>query len=120
MGKLKSLKQKAVVKILESNGFARTKAGKHLTFKKKLTDGRVLTTWVPHHQMVSVFVIGYIEMVAKLFLLQFYLFGCVIVRLRKMLFAVAGLRPQNILLVFLASLENLKFRYEIVLQPSHC
>ncbi|PIV46848.1 hypothetical protein COS21_03125 [bacterium (Candidatus Gribaldobacteria) CG02_land_8_20_14_3_00_41_15] len=57
-------------------------------------------------------------MVAKLFLLQFYLFGCVIVRLRKMLFAVAGLRPQNILLVFLASLENLKFRYEIVLQPS--
>jgi len=58
------------------------------------------------------------EMVAKLFLLQFYLFGCVIVRLRKMLFAVAGLRPQNILLVFLASLENLKFRYEIVLQPS--
>jgi len=58
-------------------------------------------------------------MVAKLFLLQFYLFGCVIVRLRKMLFAVAGLRPQNILLVFLASLENLKFRYEIVLQPSH-
>ena len=59
------------------------------------------------------------EMVAKLFLLQFYLFGCVIVRLRKMLFAVAGLRPQNILLVFLASLENLKFRYEIVLQPSH-
>jgi len=59
-------------------------------------------------------------MVAKLFLLQFYLFGCVIVRLRKMLFAVAGLRPQNILLVFLASLENLKFRYEIVLQPSQC
>ncbi|OIO50142.1 MAG: hypothetical protein AUJ36_00800 [Parcubacteria group bacterium CG1_02_41_26] len=59
-------------------------------------------------------------MVAKLFLLQFYLFGCVIVRLRKMLFAVAGLRPQNILLVFLASLENLKFRYEIVLQPSLC
>jgi len=58
-------------------------------------------------------------MVAKLFLLQFYLFGCVIVRLRKMLFAVAGLRPQNILLVFLASLENLKFCYEIVLQPSH-
>jgi len=57
-------------------------------------------------------------MVAKLFLLQFYLFGCVIVRLRKMLFAVAGLRPQNILLIFLASLENLKFRYEIVLQPS--
>jgi len=62
----------------------------------------------------------YNEMVAKLFLLQFYLFGCVIVRLRKMLFAVAGLRPQNILLVFLASLENLKFRYEIVLQPSQC
>ena len=60
----------------------------------------------------------HIEMVAKLFLLQFYLFGCVIVRLRKMFFAVAGLRPQNILLVFLASLENLKFRYEIVLQPS--
>jgi len=44
MGKLKSLKQKAVIKILESNGFVKTKAGKYFAFKKRLTDGRVLTT----------------------------------------------------------------------------
>ncbi len=54
-------------------------------------------------------------MVTKLFLLQFYLFGCGIVRLRKKLFTIAGLWLQTFLLVFLASLENLKFRYEIVL-----
>jgi len=60
MAKLKALKQKAVVKILESNGFLKTKSGKHFTFKKKLTGGRVLTTWVPHHTEVSVLVIGYI------------------------------------------------------------
>jgi hypothetical protein len=59
-------------------------------------------------------------MVAKLFLLQFYLFGYGIVRLRKKIFTVAGLRLQTFLLVFLASPENLKFRYEIVLQPSLC
>jgi len=35
------------------------RAGKHLTFKKFLTD-RILTTWIPHHKEVSVFVIQYI------------------------------------------------------------
>jgi len=76
------------------------------------------TRWLEIYAPSPCFLTNQYEMVAKLFLLQFYLFGCVIVRLRKMLFAVAELRPQNILLVFLASLENLKFRYEIVLQPS--
>ena len=57
----------------------------------------------------------YNEMVTKLFLLQFYLFGCGFVRLRKKLFTIAGLWLGTFLLAFLASLENLKFRYEIVL-----
>ena len=60
MGKLKPLNQTRVIRILESNGFVRTKSGKHITFKKRLSDGRVLTTWVPHHNEVSVFVIGFI------------------------------------------------------------
>ena len=57
-------------------------------------------------------------MFAKLFLLQFYLFGYGFVRLRKMSFTIAQLWLQAILLALLASLENLKFRYEIILQPS--
>ncbi|MCG2690379.1 type II toxin-antitoxin system HicA family toxin [Candidatus Parcubacteria bacterium] len=59
MAKLKPLKQKAVIKILENNGFIKTRSGKHFTFKKKMPN-RILTTWVPHHEEVSVFVIGYI------------------------------------------------------------
>jgi len=57
----------------------------------------------------------YAELVAKLFLLQFYIFGYGFVRLRKKLFTIAGLWLQTFLLVFLASLENLKFRNEIIL-----
>jgi len=60
MVKLKPLKRIKIVKILESNGFKQTTSSKHITFKKKLNDGRVLTTWVPHHTEVSVFVIQYI------------------------------------------------------------
>jgi len=58
-------------------------------------------------------------MVAKLFRSEILNFRARRGRRAKCFEAVAGLRPQNILLVFLASLENLKFRYEIVLQPSH-
>lgn len=60
MGKLKPLPKKKVVKILEKNGFKKVKSGKHITFKKTAEEGRVLTTWVPHHQEVTVFVIQYI------------------------------------------------------------
>jgi predicted RNA binding protein YcfA (HicA-like mRNA interferase family) len=49
-----------VVKILEDNGFKEVRSSKHITFKKKLPGGRVLTTWVPHHREVTVFVIRYI------------------------------------------------------------
>ena len=59
-----------------------------------------------------------VEMVPKLFLLQFYLFDYGFVRLRKKLFTIAELWLQTFLLVFLASFENLKFRYGIVLKPS--
>ena len=54
-------------------------------------------------------------MVAKLFLLQFYIFGCDFVRLRKKIFSVAILRFKS----FSLSFKNLKSRYEIVLQLSH-
>ena len=33
---------------------------RHITFKKKIEDGKVLTTWVPLHKEVSKFVIKYI------------------------------------------------------------
>jgi len=59
MGKLKSLNQTKVIRILKSNGFKKVKSGKHITFKK-IQDGRVLTTWVPHHREVTIFVIQYI------------------------------------------------------------
>ena len=60
MGKLKPLPQKEVIEILKKNGFRATKLGKHITLKKVTANGRVLTTWVPHHREVTVFVIGYI------------------------------------------------------------
>lgn len=60
MGKLRPLSQSEVISILEGNGFNKVKSGKHITFKKNTQDGRVLTTWVPHHREVTVFVIQYI------------------------------------------------------------
>lgn len=60
MGKLRQLRQNEVIKILESNGFAQTRSSKHITFKRTDSSGNVLTTWVPHHKEVSVFVIQYI------------------------------------------------------------
>jgi len=58
--RLKPLPQNKVFQILEKNGFRKVKSGKHITFKKNLSDGRILTTWVPHHREVTVFVIQYI------------------------------------------------------------
>ncbi len=58
-GRLRPLQQNRVIQILESNGFVRVRSGKHITFKKIFQD-KVLTTWVPHHSEVSVFVIQHI------------------------------------------------------------
>ncbi|MDD5163667.1 MAG: type II toxin-antitoxin system HicA family toxin [Candidatus ainarchaeum sp.] len=60
MPKLQPLKQSKVIKILESNCFVQARSGKHITFKKTDSQGKVLTTWVPHHKEVTVFVIKYI------------------------------------------------------------
>jgi len=59
MTKLRPLSQSKVIKILEQNGFQQIRSGKHITFKK-ITKDKVLTTWVPHHREVSIFVIKYI------------------------------------------------------------
>lgn len=60
MGKLKQLSQQKIIRILESNGFYNARSGKHITFKKVISSGEILTTWVPHHKEVTVFVIQYI------------------------------------------------------------
>jgi len=60
MGKLRPLPQKKVIQILRNNGFKEIRSGKHITFKKRTSNRRVLTTWVPHHREVTVFVIQYI------------------------------------------------------------
>lgn len=60
MGKLRPLPQKKVIEILKKNGFKEVRSGKHKTFKKIISDGRILTTWSPHHREVAVFVIQYI------------------------------------------------------------
>jgi predicted RNA binding protein YcfA (HicA-like mRNA interferase family) len=44
MGKLRILSQNKVIKILENNGFRKIRSGKHIIFKKKTKDGKVLTT----------------------------------------------------------------------------
>jgi predicted RNA binding protein YcfA (HicA-like mRNA interferase family) len=59
IGKLRPLPQRKVIQVLKNNGFQEVRSGKHITFKKVI-DGKVLTTWVPHHREVSVFVIKYI------------------------------------------------------------
>ena len=60
MTKLRPLKQREVIAILLENGFKEVRRGKHITFKKYLDNGEVLTTWVPYHSEVSVFVLQYI------------------------------------------------------------
>ena len=57
--KLRPLPQRKVIALLKSNGFEEVRSGKHITFKKRVGN-RVLTTWVPHHREVTVFVIQYI------------------------------------------------------------
>jgi len=59
MARLRPLPRRKVVEILKSNGFEEVRSRKHVTFKKKVGD-RILTTWVPHHTEVTVFVIQYI------------------------------------------------------------
>ena len=58
--KLSPLPQRKVIKILVNNGFKKARSGKHITFKRVNSDGKILTTWVPHHKEVTVFVIQYI------------------------------------------------------------
>jgi predicted RNA binding protein YcfA (HicA-like mRNA interferase family) len=60
MSKLRPLKQRKVINILLKNGFKEVRRGKHITFKKYLPNGEVLTTWVPYHSEISVFVLQYI------------------------------------------------------------
>jgi len=60
MGKLRPLLQRNIIKILEKNGFKEVRAGKHITFKKTISHGKILTTWVPHHKEVTIFVLKYI------------------------------------------------------------
>lgn len=59
MARLRPLPRRKVIDVLKSNGFEEVRSGKHTTFKKRIGD-RVLTTWVPHHSEVTVFVIQYI------------------------------------------------------------
>ena len=58
--KLHPLRQHEVITILEANGFHRVRSRKHITFKKEDVNGLVLTTWVPQHNEVTVFVLKHI------------------------------------------------------------
>lgn len=60
MTKLRMLPQRKIIDILKNNGFNQVRSGKHITFKKTEATGNILTTWVPHHKEISIFVIGYI------------------------------------------------------------
>ncbi len=59
MARLRPLPRRRVIEILKANGFQEVRSGKHLTLKKAVP-GRVLTTWVPHHREVTLFVTQYI------------------------------------------------------------
>jgi predicted RNA binding protein YcfA (HicA-like mRNA interferase family) len=59
MARLRPLPRRKVIDVLKSNGFEEVRSSKHITFKKKVGD-RILTTWVPHHSEITVFVIQYI------------------------------------------------------------
>jgi len=60
MGKLKPIFPTKVIKILEKYGFKKIRSRKHTTFKKFLDSGKILTTWVPHGNQITVFVLKYI------------------------------------------------------------
>lgn len=42
------------------NEFQIARSASHITLKKVDSEGKILTTWVPHHSEVSVFVIQHI------------------------------------------------------------
>lgn len=56
---MQPLSQSKVIRVIEKNGFKRVRSRKHITFKKIEKDN-VLTTWVPHHRIVTAFVLNYI------------------------------------------------------------
>ncbi|RLG21428.1 hypothetical protein DRN74_02600 [Candidatus Micrarchaeota archaeon] len=60
MPKLRVLPKRKVIEILKNNGFKKVRSGKHITFKRKDEGGHILTTWVPHHKEITVFVIEHI------------------------------------------------------------
>lgn len=60
MGKLRQLNQQKIIRILEKNGFEKVRSRKHITFKKIISPDKILTTWVPHHKIVTLFVIEHI------------------------------------------------------------
>ena len=60
MAKIKPLKQSFIISVLKRNGFKQVHSGKHISFKRCLENGEVLTTWVPHHKEISIFVINYL------------------------------------------------------------
>lgn len=60
MAKLRVLPQHKIIKILKKNGFKEVRSGKHITFKKTVSESKILTTWVPHHKEITVFVLTYI------------------------------------------------------------
>ena len=59
MAKLHPLPQRKVIAILKKNGFKEARVRKHITMKKKI-NGKILTTWIPKHKEIRVFVIKYI------------------------------------------------------------
>lgn len=60
MARLRPMLQNEIIRILENNGFRLVRTASHMTFKKTKADGQVLTTWVPLHREVTVFVIQHI------------------------------------------------------------
>ncbi|MAG02609.1 hypothetical protein CMI42_04690 [Candidatus Pacearchaeota archaeon] len=72
MGRLKPLDTGKVIRILENYGFKKVRSRKHTTFKKTLSSGEVLTTWVPHGNTVTVFVLKYIMKQTRIPKEEFY------------------------------------------------
>ena len=60
MGKLQPLNTNKVIRILEKYGFEKIRSRKHMTFKKTIPSGEVLTTWVPRGNEFTIFVLQYI------------------------------------------------------------
>jgi predicted RNA binding protein YcfA (HicA-like mRNA interferase family) len=54
MGKLRPIPTAKVIRIIEKHGFKKVRSGKHTTFKKTTSSGKVLTTWF-HLEMKSLY-----------------------------------------------------------------